>query len=89
MASLGGDRPPLPGATGLRSRGSRGVGSGGGDHGGGLCVWHSVVLPKEPPPPSACGAPGPGQSLQASCCSRVAAGLEDCGIMDLPWGAGL
>lgn len=34
------------------------------------------------------GAPGPRQSLQLSCCRRVAAGLEECSIRDLPQGVG-
>lgn len=34
------------------------------------------------------GAPGPRRSLQLSCCRRVAAGLEDCSIRDLPQGVG-
>lgn len=70
-------------------RGSWGAGSGGGDHGGDSACGTQSCRRRSPLPLSACGAPGPGRSLQAFCCIRVAAGLEDCGIMDLPWGAGL
>ena len=59
VASPGGGRPLLPGATGLHLQGSWGAGSGGGDHRGGLCVWHSVVPPKEPPPPECLWSPWP------------------------------